>query len=68
MEDIDATCLQVRRAYEYLFGRRIPGDVPYTEIARRIVAEIGHDKAKAAIEGQSNDPNAPEPPIREDAT
>ena len=62
---IRASALQVRRAYESHFKRPIPGDVPYAEIARELIRELGIDKAKPLIEGQSTDPNVPEATIAE---
>jgi hypothetical protein len=66
--EINATALQVRRAYEYLFYQRIPDDIPFSEIARKVILELGFEKAKACIEGQSDGRVAVEPLIQREVT
>jgi hypothetical protein len=51
----DATALQVRRAYEAHYGEPIPDRMPYVDAGNRMVADLGHDAARALIQGQSND-------------
>jgi len=45
----DASLLEIGTAYEQHFGKKMPGDMPYLEGGKALVADMGNDKAHALI-------------------
>jgi len=58
-QSFNASCLQVRRAYENHFGILI-GSMSYQEAGNILVKEMGLEAAQTFILSQSNDPNTVE--------
>lgn len=56
----NATAFQVRTAYEKFYKKKLPDFTSYAEAGNQLVADMGHEEAKAYIQGQPNDPNTKE--------
>ena len=61
------TCLQIRRAWERRYHRQIPADKTFTELFQQLRKDMGFHAAEMAVLRESNDPDAPEPPIEENS-
>ena len=57
----DASALQIRHAYERHYGAPLPTGMPYVDAANLMIADLGHDAARALILAEANNPDAPSP-------
>lgn len=57
---MQATCLQVARAYRQRYGEPLPNDMTYQAAACKLAQDMGGTVSAQFILAQSNDPTLPD--------